>query len=162
MFLHHKETSIISQTQECLLLTITFIDYILWLIMDEKIKKALFYILIISAILIWGLNWPSGKIISKYARPEVLAFWRFFGTFLCFIPVAIFGKNSLRLKNDEIIKIVISSVALSLFNLSFFNGLKTGAPGLGGVFFNCFCPVITFLLTLIIFIYCDSQTVYPC
>ena len=31
----------------------------------------------VAAMVIWGISWPSAKIIGRYADPELIMVWRF-------------------------------------------------------------------------------------
>ena len=35
------------------------------------------YILMVFAMLIWGVSWPSGKIVGQYTSPHIIMVWRF-------------------------------------------------------------------------------------
>ena len=99
----------------------------------------------------WGLSWTNGKILSQYCSSSILAFWRFFLSSIFMIPVLIFTKNNFKVPSDGIKYIIIGSILIFSYNIFFFMGSNLGFANVGGVFVPTLNPIITFILSIIIF-----------
>jgi len=97
---------------------------------------------------IWGGTWPSAKVVSGIAAPEVAVFWRFLVTTAGFLPLVLFSRSSLRMPRGTLLLTAAAALAVVLYNLAFFAGLRRGFAGAGGVLVPTLTPLITFLLTL--------------
>lgn len=118
-------------------------------------KRHLFISLVLISMVFWGINWTAGKMLTAWATPRVLAFWRYAITLIFLTPP--FASN-LRgkgiagsVKTKEKLLILFSGLMLALFNLLFFEGLRKGSASVGGIFFNTFNPVITMGTTILLF-----------
>lgn len=56
-------------------------------------SNSVLYILLSLGMVSWGSSWISAKLLTSFAEPEVLAFWRFTLTWVTFIPVMFFMKK---------------------------------------------------------------------
>ena len=99
----------------------------------------------------WGLSWTNGKILSQYCSSSILAFWRFFLSSIFMIPVLIFTKNNFTVPSDGIKYIIIGSILIFSYNIFFFMGSNLGFANVGGVFVPTLNPIITFIVSIIIF-----------
>ena len=99
----------------------------------------------------WGLSWTNGKILSQYCSSSILAFWRFFLSSIFMIPVLIFTKNNFTVPSDGIKYIIIGSILIFSYNIFFFMGSNLGFANVGGIFVPTLNPIITFILSIIIF-----------
>jgi len=117
-----------------------------------KIKKETwFMIMMVVSMLIWGGSWTSAKLISDKASSEVIIFYRFLITFLSFIPVILIKKPNLKINKTGIIQVVFGSLFLVSYNIFFFNGIKVGLAGAGGVIVTTLNPLFTFILAFFLF-----------
>lgn len=114
-------------------------------------KKSYFLIILILAMLAWGGSWTSVKFVSESVESEVVAFWRFFFTFISFIPIIIGLKQSIKLNKRGILQVVIGSLFLVAYNIFFLNGVRQGLAGEGGVIVTTLNPVFTFLFLILFF-----------
>ncbi|MCC6275807.1 MAG: DMT family transporter, partial [Leptospiraceae bacterium] len=113
-------------------------------------KKPFFFtILLVSAMISWGVSWASGKVASSYTEPEIIIFWRFLATFISLFPVVLIFKESFRLTLQSFVYVALGAVIYLIYNQLFFTGLKTGFAGAGGVLVTTLNPIITFALTLL-------------
>ena len=67
------------------------------------------------------------------------------------IPVLIFTKNNFTVPSDGIKYIIIGSILIFSYNIFFFMGSNLGFANVGGVFVPTLNPIITFILSIIIF-----------
>jgi drug/metabolite transporter (DMT)-like permease len=102
-------------------------------------------------MVIWGGTWTSAKIIAGTAPQEVLIFWRFFVTFISFIPVVIFFRRSLALNRRAFLQVLLGAIFIVAYNKFFFLGLKFGFAGAAAVLVTTLNPTFTFLFTIIFF-----------
>jgi len=110
-----------------------------------------FAVMMIVAMAAWGASWTSAKIIAGMAAAKVLVFWRFFVTFISFIPIILWTKESLRVSLKSLGLIFLSAVFLVGYNEVFFAGLRYGAAGVGSLLVTTLSPMFTFLLSALLF-----------
>jgi len=104
------------------------------------------YLLLVCGMVSWGESWISAKLLTGYAEPEVLAFWRFFLTWLTFIPVMFFVKAPFQISRKGLFISIAASFILVLYNEMFFTGLVYGLAGAGGILVTTLVPILTFAL----------------
>ena len=114
-------------------------------------KNQYFLLLAVLGMLSWGGSWASAKAVSSMASAEVLVFWRFFLTFLSFIPIMFIFKQSFKINLKAFAFIFFAGVFLSLYTHIFFLGLQKGLASIGGVLTTSLNPVFTFLLSVFLF-----------
>lgn len=110
-----------------------------------------FIFIMILAMAAWGASWTSAKVIAGMAQAEVLVFWRFFITFISFIPIVLWTKEQLRVDIKTLGMIFLSAVFLVFYNELFFAGLRLGLAGAGGVLVTTLSPMFTFILSAVFF-----------
>ncbi len=117
----------------------------------SKIKKeTVFAVIIVIAMLTWGGSWTSGKAIDIEVALEIVVFWRFFITFISFIPIILYLKPSLSLNKRGRYQVIIGAIFLVLYNFFFLYGLRYGLANEGGVIVTTLNPLFTFLISVII------------
>jgi drug/metabolite transporter (DMT)-like permease len=109
-----------------------------------------FTVLIIIAMIAWGISWPIGKLISTQTIPEVIIFWRNGATTLSLIPLVYFYRKNLPLSKTGFLYIFSGAILMSLYNYLFFAGLRDGLAGLGGVIVTTTNPLINYLILTIL------------
>ena len=119
-------------------------------------KSSKLYLLIILAMITWGIAWTNAKIVSEYIDVELLIFFRFIFSTLTFIPILLIMRIPIYNNNLPKRSIIICSLLFLLYNYCFFKGTKIGYAGLGGVFVTTTNPIITYLLESIYFIIEDK------
>jgi drug/metabolite transporter (DMT)-like permease len=119
--------------------------------MKKPDKNMIFLILMVLAMLSWGGSWTSAKLIVNRTAPEVLIFWRFLATFLSFIPLVVILKVPLKLDKKGYVLVLAAAVLLMAYNKLFFQGLRTGLAGGGGVLVTTINPLFTFLYASLLF-----------
>lgn len=109
-------------------------------------NSGLIYILLVFGMISWGESWISAKVLTRFAAPEVLVFWRFFFTWVTFIPVMIYMKQSLRISLKGLAVAVAGASLLVVYNELFFTGLIHGLAGAGGILVTTLIPMLTFTI----------------
>jgi drug/metabolite transporter (DMT)-like permease len=101
-------------------------------------------------MIIWGISWPSTKVLSHYTIPLNLAAIRFVFISLTVGIIVKLNKIPFRLSKEATWPLVIASCLISLYNFLFFTGIEKGKPGAAGVLVTTITPLITYFLGAII------------
>ncbi|XDD54433.1 DMT family transporter [Leptospira sp. WS4.C2] len=110
-----------------------------------------FLLLLIFAMVSWGISWPIGKMIAGTVPISVLVFWRFFATFLSVIPLLLVMRLPFKLKTGkDYWNVLIGGIIYTFYNQFFFMGLKNGLPGAGGVLVTTLNPIVTFFIVVLV------------
>ena len=112
-----------------------------------------FFVLMILAMVFWGISWPCSKILVSYAPAYIIAFWRFFFTLIGLFFLLLALKIPLSFERKNLKWLLIASVFNVLYSLFFFAGLNYGLAGKGGVLATTLTPVFTYLLVMLIIFY---------
>ena len=68
---------------------------------------------------VWGISWPSAKVVGKYADAELLMIWRFFFGAITMIPI-------MQLLKIKLLRMALDALILILFFLnSYVHRMKT-------------------------------------
>ncbi len=98
----------------------------------------------------WGLSWPSGKVAAGYGMPVNIVLIRYIIVFLSFLPIFIFMKGPITISKKGIPSLLIAGLLLSLYTYLFFNGLRNGLAGAGGVLVTTMNPIMAYGIGLLI------------
>jgi len=108
------------------------------------------YLLLILAMIMWGLSWTNAKILGAYASASVLTFWRFAFSGLSFIPILWFTRQSPRLSLKSSVFVIGGALSITLYNFAYFYGTHIGLATVGGVVVPTMNPLFTFILAILI------------
>ncbi len=97
----------------------------------------------ILSMFFWGASWISAKLIAGVPA-SVAAFWRFTFMLASFLPILLLAKETWKFDKKGMLWIVLSAVALTVYNLMFFWGLHAGYAGKHGVLTTTMNPLFTF------------------
>lgn len=107
-------------------------------------------------MVIWGISWPTSKILTLYTDTFTLIFLKFFLSVLTLVPLVVVFFKPKNIFNKHILKpLLFASFFLILYNVLFFYGLQVGFAGLGGVIVTGSNPIFTFILVA----YLDKLTI---
>ena len=108
------------------------------------------YLMMVFAMVIWGLSWTNAKILGFYADAPLIIFWRFVIASVCFF---FFVKNrvSLHLSNENILIVVINSICMVFYNYFYFKGTQVGLAGKGGDLVTTMNPILTVIFSSLFF-----------
>ncbi|PUE63445.1 DMT family transporter [Arcobacter caeni] len=118
--------------------------------MDNK-NNTKYFIGMIIAMLIWGVAWTAGKAATGHSSPEIAAFWRYAISFLSILPVVWYMKTKLKTDKIGFLYMLAAGILSAIFNYLFFAGLSHGQAGYGGTMVTSIAPIITYLLSIMIF-----------
>ncbi|MBK7690738.1 MAG: DMT family transporter [Bacteroidetes bacterium] len=102
------------------------------------------------SMLIWGMSWPSAKILSHYGQPIEIAFIRFVFTFISLLFILKFLKINLAITKKGIPFLFFAATLIALYSMLFFTGILKGMPGAGGVLVTTMTPIMSYVLVMII------------
>lgn len=119
--------------------------------MTQSENKTKYFIGMIVAMLIWGMAWTSGKAAAEHSNAEVAAFWRYAISFITVIPIIFYMKTSFKADKLGIFYMILAGALISFFNYLFFAGLSHGQAGYGGTLVTAISPILTYLMSIIIF-----------
>ncbi len=104
----------------------------------------------VISMIIWGGSWVSAKVMAERLSPEVLSFWRFFLSFVSFIPMLIVLRKPLVISVRGTIYSALGAFFISAYMYYFFRGLEHGLAGAAGVLVTSLMPLMTLLLSLVL------------
>lgn len=99
---------------------------------------------LLGAMLIWGGAWAFGKYVANHGDLFFLISSRFFLSALALFLVVIVMGQSLRVGRKAVAISLVAAVAMSLYNTTFFLGLRYGLAGVGGVLVTTLNPIFTY------------------
>lgn len=105
---------------------------------------------LVVSMFAWGVNWPSAKILSSYGSSINIGFIRFVLTFIGLLPILLFWEKPLAIKREGIPTLLLAGACMTLYSFLFFQGLRYGLPGAGGVLVTTLNPVIAYALGLVL------------
>ena len=108
------------------------------------------YVSLILAMFVWGISWPSAKIVGRYANPDLLMFWRFVIGAMTMIPIMYFLKIKANFPKKSLRYVFIASICLVGYNYNYLKGTQVGMAGLGGVIVPTLSPLVTTILAIFI------------
>lgn len=114
-------------------------------------NKTKYVIGMIVAMLIWGVAWTSGKAAVEHSNAQIASFWRYAISFIGMLPVIWYMKKSLKTDRVAYIYMIIAGLLSAAFSYLFFAGLSHGDAGYGGTMVTSLSPLITYLLSIMIF-----------
>lgn len=118
--------------------------------MSSTKNQTRYFVLMIIAMLFWGVAWTAGKVAAEHSHAEVAAFWRYAISFITLLPVIWYLKSPLKSDRVGFIYMLMAGLLTSLFNYLFFAGLSHGAAGYGGTMVTSLAPIFTYLMSITI------------
>ena len=99
---------------------------------------------IIISMFIWGLSWPSGKILINYLSPVNFVICRYLLVVSTLFPILAVLKVPLKGNKQGVPYILSSGILLAFYSFLFYNGLKHGLAGAGGVLVTTLNPIMAY------------------
>ena len=124
-------------------------------------NKNLFYILMVLAMIFWGVSWVNVKILSSYINEYELIFLRMGISFISMFPILYFFRLSFKIDFKALFLILLASVVLVLYSISFFLGVEHGTAGFGGALVTTLIPINTFIILIFSFFSCFLILLFP-
>lgn len=119
--------------------------------MSNFFQKYFFYIFIVFSMFVWGISWPSAKIVSVYGKPVEILCIRFFVVWLVLGLILILRKVYFKILFAQAWKnILITGLLMTSYSYCFLNGVSHGFAGAGGVLVTTLNPIFAFALGLLL------------
>jgi drug/metabolite transporter (DMT)-like permease len=116
-----------------------------------KSKKMRLTLLMILAMITWGLSWTNAKILGNYGNAPLMMFWRFFIATISFAPIVWLKKESFKISKEALHFIILNSIFMTSYNFFYFKGTQVGLAGEGGVLVTTLNPILTTLFSALFF-----------
>lgn len=113
-------------------------------------NKKLLYFGIILAMIVWGVSWSSGKVLSEYGQPISIAFIRYIIVFTSSFLLVKALRIPLSIKKNGIKSMIIAGILMTVYSVLFMFGLKKGNAGAGGILVTTMNPVFAYIIGLIL------------
>lgn len=117
---------------------------------SKKVSESALTAGIVVSMFLWGLSWPSGKVLTHYLTPVNFVIWRYLLVVLTLFPILLLLKVPLTGNRRGIPYILISGFLLSFYSYLFYKGLKYGMAGAGGVLVTTLNPIIAYSIGIFI------------
>jgi drug/metabolite transporter (DMT)-like permease len=117
--------------------------------MKNSSSKILTIAMIISMIL-WGISWPSNKVMKEFGNPLELAFFRNLFVVISLFLILIIAKVPIKIKKEAIPFVLITGVLMALYNYTFLMGLDKGTPGAGGILVTTLNPIMAYGIGILV------------
>ncbi|MDD2358621.1 MAG: DMT family transporter [Thiovulaceae bacterium] len=116
--------------------------------MNDTKNTTKYFVLMIIAMLLWGVAWTAGKVAAQHSNAQVAAFWRYGISFIALLPVIWYLKTPLKTDKIGFLYMLLAGLLTSLFNYLFFAGLSHGQAGYGGTMVTALAPIFTYLMSI--------------
>ncbi len=103
------------------------------------------------AMVLWGMAWASGKVVGTYSSIPIIVFWRFLLASIAMILILRLMKLPVLPPWKSLIYPLLGGVFILSYNVFFFIGTRKGLAGAGGILVTTLNPIMTFVLSAIIF-----------
>lgn len=99
---------------------------------------------------IWGLSWTAAKVLSGYGEASSITYIRFLLVPLTLFPILKIAKIPISISKKGIPSALLAGILMAGYTILFFNGLRVGLAGEGGVLVAVTIPVFAYLVDLVI------------
>ncbi len=100
----------------------------------------------IISMFLWGLSWPSGKVLTRYCSAVNFAVYRYVIVVAVMLLLLKVLKAGLWIRKEGIPFVIASGLLLALYSYLFFIGLQKGSPGAGGVLVTTLNPIMAYAI----------------
>lgn len=105
---------------------------------------------VVFSMLLWGISWPSGKILSHYCSVVNFSVYRYLIVIVVMFLLLRLTKTSIVVGRQGLWPVLFSGVLLAAYSYFFFMGIKLGSPGAGGVLVTTMNPIMAYALGIIL------------
>ncbi|MBA3705364.1 MAG: DMT family transporter [Bacteroidetes bacterium] len=111
---------------------------------NKQVSEKVLITGIVVSMFLWGLSWPSGKVLTAYSSAINFVVYRYIFVVGTLFPILLFLRTGIQVKKQGIPIIIGSGILLGLYSFLFFKGLKNGHPGAGGVLVTTLNPIMAY------------------
>ena len=117
---------------------------------NKKVSERLLVGSIVASMFLWGLSWPSGKVLTHYASVFTVIFYRYLIVVATLLPLLFFIKVKRTIKKQGIPVVVAAGLIQALYGYLSYMGLKNGSGGAGGVMVTTLNPIMAYALGIML------------
>ena len=117
---------------------------------DRQVSEKLMIIAIVASMFLWGLSWPSAKVLTHYSSAINFVVYRYIIVVVSLFLLLVCSGGKLRISKNGAPIVVLAGILLCGYSYLFFMGLKNGSPGAGGVLVTILNPIMAYTLGVII------------
>jgi len=110
-----------------------------------KNKKLTMQLLMLVAVIFWGVSWVNLKIVTTYINEFEALFFRFFISTILLFPILIYRKESLKLGKKNFLILFFSSLLMIGYLKYVFLGTQLGTASLASTLSSVLIPIFTFI-----------------
>lgn len=103
-------------------------------------------ILLVLAMMGWGLVWPLSKMLLEFGSPAQIASLRYLLVFLCFVPLMWLWKISFKIPRVVLVPTLLTGALNALYSYLMYAGMPYGDSGNAGVITEVLSPIIAAFL----------------
>lgn len=103
-------------------------------------------ILLVLAMMGWGLVWPLSKILLEFGSPAQIASLRYLLVLVCFVPLMWLWKIPFAVPRAVLLPTLITGVLNALYSYLMYAGMPYGDSGNAGVITEVLSPIIAAFL----------------
>ena len=103
-------------------------------------------ILLVLAMMGWGLVWPLSKMLLAYGSPAQIASLRYVLVFVCFVPLMWLWKISFKIPRVVLVPTLLTGALNALYSYLMYAGMPYGDSGNAGVITEVLSPIIAAFL----------------
>lgn len=103
-------------------------------------------ILLVLAMMGWGLVWPLSKMLLDYGSPAQIASLRYVLVLVCFVPLMWLWKIPFAVPRAVLLPTLITGVLNALYSYLMYAGMPYGDSGNAGVITEVLSPIIAAFL----------------
>lgn len=117
---------------------------------NRPVSSKLLIIAIIVSMFLWGLGWPSAKVLTHFASVINLVVYRYIIVIGSLFLFLLFSRGRMTIDKKGIPVVIAAGALLAAYSYLFFMGLKNGSPGAGGVLVTTLNPIMAYALGALI------------
>lgn len=117
---------------------------------EKQSSQSTLTLVMILSMIIWGISWPSNKVLTSFGTPVVLGFFRYGFVLVSLILLLILLKTKMVISKKGIPFLLASGGLMAAYNYTFLGGLQNGSPGAGGILVTTLNPVMAYGLGMLV------------
>lgn len=117
---------------------------------EKQSSQSTLTIIMVCSMIIWGISWPSNKVLTSFGSPVVLGFFRYGFVLVSLLLLLILLKTKMIISRKGIPFVLASGSLMAAYNYTFLGGLQNGSPGAGGILVTTLNPVMAYGLGMLV------------
>lgn len=117
---------------------------------EKQNSQSMLTIAMVISMIVWGISWPSNKVLTSFGTPAVLGFFRYGFVIISLILLLVVLKTKIVISKKGIPSLVAAGVLMATYNYAFLAGLQNGSPGAGGILVTTLNPVMAYGIGMLV------------